>query len=50
MKKIYNWFKWLLVPTSKDDVWRLEKEAKRMVTLAQILTVINLICFIWRLL
>lgn len=47
---IYEWLKWLLTPTSKKDVWRIEKEAKRLVVLAKILTVINVVCLIYRLL
>ena len=46
--KIFKWLKWLLTPTSKEDVWRIEKESKRLVALAQILTVINIICLIFR--
>lgn len=48
MKSIFYWFKWLFTPTKSNDVWRIEKEAKRLVTLAQILTLINIICLIFR--
>lgn len=50
MKKIFKWFKWLLTPTSKNDVWKTEKEAKRLVALAQVLTVINFLLLLCRLL
>lgn len=48
MKSIFYWFKWLFTPTKSNDVWRIEKEAKRLVALAQILTLINIICLIFR--
>lgn len=53
LKKCLYWLKWLFTPTGKESVeqiWYYMYEAHRLTALAMVLTIINLIFLIIRLL